>query len=65
MQECEETLIHCPYCGEAITVLIDPEMTGQQYIEDCQVCCCPTVFVVSATEHGQLKIEVYREDDVF
>jgi hypothetical protein len=31
----------CPYCGETITVLIDPSITEQTYIEDCSVCCRP------------------------
>ena len=39
----EET-VSCPYCGEAIEVLLDPQEAGQQYTEDCQVCCKPILF---------------------
>lgn len=31
----------CPYCGESITMLVDPSEGDQQYIEDCEVCCNP------------------------
>jgi hypothetical protein len=31
----------CPYCWEKISMLLDPEMSDQTYIEDCQVCCNP------------------------
>ena len=53
-----EQLIQCPYCGESISVLIDPTEAGMNYIEDCQVCCRPIEFLVvedfdgSITVHG-------------
>jgi hypothetical protein len=31
----------CPYCGEAITLLLDLSVESQSYIEDCSVCCQP------------------------
>jgi Cysteine-rich CPXCG len=32
----------CPYCGEAVELVIDEGGGGQQsYIEDCPVCCRP------------------------
>jgi len=31
----------CPYCGESITMLLDPGSGLQEYIEDCEVCCNP------------------------
>lgn len=31
----------CPYCGESITMLLDPAPGGQAYVEDCEVCCNP------------------------
>ena len=31
--------IHCPFCGEAMTILIDLSAGSQSYVEDCQVCC--------------------------
>ena len=31
----------CPYCAAPITMLIDPSVPSQTYIEDCEVCCNP------------------------
>lgn len=31
----------CPFCGAPISVLLDPSLPGQQYVEDCEVCCRP------------------------
>lgn len=39
-----ETLEHyfyCPYCGEEISMLLEPIARHQSYIEDCEVCCNP------------------------
>ena len=44
------TTITCPYCGEAIELLIDDSAGDQQYIEDCQVCCRPMIFYVTFDE---------------
>jgi Cysteine-rich CPXCG len=31
----------CPYCGEAISMILDLSVPRQVYIEDCEVCCNP------------------------
>ena len=32
----------CPYCGEAVTIAVDPGGgSAQEYVEDCEVCCRP------------------------
>ncbi len=36
-----EYFFGCPYCGEDISMLLDPSVSQQQYIEDCEVCCNP------------------------
>ncbi|WP_277252583.1 CPXCG motif-containing cysteine-rich protein [Neptunomonas phycophila] len=59
----DEQEIGCPYCGERITVLIDPTDSDQQYIEDCQVCCRPIDFFVSETEEGGLQVHVQSENE--
>ena len=41
-----EQAITCPYCGEAVTVLVDGSVAQQDYIEDCEVCCRPMVLEV-------------------
>lgn len=34
--------VTCPYCGETVTISVDPGGgSSQQYVEDCQVCCNP------------------------
>lgn len=36
-----EHSIHCPFCDEPMTVLLDLSAGEQSYIEDCQICCRP------------------------
>ncbi len=42
----------CPYCGETIHFLIDPDNIGSHYIEDCSVCCRPITFSVCGSNEG-------------
>lgn len=41
MRDQTEETIQCPYCGEAIRILVDHSVLHQNYIEDCHVCCRP------------------------
>lgn len=59
----QEHWIDCPYCGEAISVLIDCSVAEQAYIEDCQVCCRPITFEVYVEAGGQLSVNVFNEDE--
>ncbi|PRY84398.1 CPXCG motif-containing cysteine-rich protein [Mongoliibacter ruber] len=36
-----EHFFSCPYCFEEISMLLDPSVSKQNYIEDCEVCCNP------------------------
>lgn len=36
-----EVDLSCPYCAAPITMLVDPSVPRQTYIEDCEVCCNP------------------------
>lgn len=65
VHELNESEVSCPYCGEQLHVLIDSQEAGQQYIEDCQVCCSPIVFNIFYDETGALAVSVYSENDVF
>ena len=58
------THITCPYCGEAIELLIDDSAGDQQYIEDCQVCCRPINISVTIDDAGELQVDAMAEDDV-
>ncbi|UKM64842.2 CPXCG motif-containing cysteine-rich protein [Flavobacteriaceae bacterium GSB9] len=31
----------CPHCWQNISMLLDNTISGQKYIEDCEVCCNP------------------------
>jgi len=59
----QEKRVFCPYCGESISVLLNPEDVGMDYIEDCQVCCRPIDFLVSEDEQGALDVRVQSEID--
>ena len=65
MDQLAEHAIGCPYCGEQISVLIDPEEVGQEYIEDCQVCCRPITFLVAWGPGGELAVSAYDENSAF
>jgi len=45
-----EHFFQCPYCLAEITMLIDPSISSQQYIEDCEVCCNPIEIRVALQE---------------
>ena len=65
MPSLKQQVIHCPYCGEAIEVLLDPQESGQQYIEDCQACCRPIVFNITEDLDGDLSVFVHDENDAY
>ena len=58
----QEQAVFCPYCGERIVVLLEPAEVGQQYTEDCQVCCRPILFELQEAG-GELAVTARREDD--
>lgn len=37
----QEHHFNCPYCAAEISMLLDPSVEEQEYIEDCEVCCNP------------------------
>lgn len=61
------TIIHCPYCGEPIELLVDVLSSGptgdQRYIEDCQVCCRPITVTVTIDEDGAPRVDAASEDE--
>jgi hypothetical protein len=65
MDSLTEQIVNCPYCGESIEVLIDHQEAGQQYIEDCQVCCRPIVFNIEIDSTGALHALVRDENDAY
>ena len=55
--------ISCPYCGEGIELLIDDSVSGQDYFEDCSVCCRPVRVQVSVDFEGDCQVIVLRDDE--
>ncbi|WP_375583121.1 CPXCG motif-containing cysteine-rich protein [Cyclobacterium xiamenense] len=48
-----EHFFQCPFCFSEISVLLDPSVSEQEYIEDCEVCCNP-LQISYGTENGDL-----------
>lgn len=63
MSGLEERKLQCPYCGEAIDILIDCSVPHQSYIEDCQVCCQPINFDVTVSYDGELTVLVSNDTE--
>jgi transposase-like protein len=59
-----DTEIECPYCGEQVTIFIDPGGGREQrYVEDCPVCCRPWEVVAVEEEPGGFAVAVARQDE--
>ena len=60
----EATRIDCPYCGEQFEISVDCSMGGQQYVEDCPVCCQPMEIRSDVDPEGTLLgVSAHRNDD--
>jgi len=49
--------IVCPYCGEAVEILLDPETRGE-LVHDCEVCCRPWQLRVERDAEGRASVTV-------
>ena len=54
--EVSET-IQCPFCGQAIEVVIDTSVAEQRYTTDCEVCCRPFEVLVECRPGEILSLE--------
>ena len=53
----------CPYCGEEVTIAVDPGGGSvQEYVEDCEVCCNPWHVKVRFVE-GTAEVHIAPTDD--
>lgn len=41
-------------------MLLDPDMSGEVYVEDCQVCCNPIEIVFEMREDEVVRFEAVR-----
>ncbi len=53
MEEIEHEFT-CPYCSAGISVLIDPSIPTQTYVEDCEVCCNPMELTYAFDDENDL-----------
>ena len=59
-----EAEVGCPYCGEIVTIGVDPAGgVVQTYVEDCQVCCQPWQVHVTYDDHGAAQVWVEAAQD--
>ena len=56
-----EHYFQCPYCLAEISMLLDPSIAEQNYIEDCEVCCNPIQISYQIRE-GEL--ESFQASDI-
>jgi cysteine-rich CPXCG protein len=55
-----EADVTCPFCGETITIALDPAGgRAQEYVEDCQVCCRPWRVKVWYDATGAVDVDVH------
>ncbi len=56
-----ETEVTCPYCGETVTIVLDPASGPKQdYVEDCEVCCRPWQVTVRYDDTGAAEVQLER-----
>ena len=53
-----EHFFNCPYCGEEISMLLEPSVKQQVYVEDCEVCCNPMEISAEFTNAELVHFEV-------
>jgi len=55
-----EHFFPCPYCGEEISMVLDTSISGQTYIEDCEVCCRPIEIHYLLEDESLVEFEARR-----
>ena len=58
-----EHFFNCPYCFQGISILVDPSVESQEYVEDCEVCCNPIDFNVKFFDNEIASFEARRMDE--
>lgn len=51
----------CPWCGEAMEVLLDGPADTAERVEDCAVCCQPVVVRIEASPGEDPRVVLSRE----
>ncbi len=56
--------VACPYCGEWVSLRLDPGSGPRQsYVEDCPVCCRPWHVSVRYGADGTATVELRSEEE--
>jgi hypothetical protein len=50
--------VQCPYCGQAVALLIDTSVASQRFTTDCEVCCRPFEVGIECEPGEVLNLEV-------
>ena len=56
----DEFEVTCPYCGEVLTIYVEPDVRGS-LVQDCEVCCNPWLVRVTRQD-GERWVDVTRAD---
>ncbi len=59
-----EHFFTCPYCWEAISMVLDPSEEESEYIEDCEVCCRPIEISFRFSEERLVYFEARRMEGI-
>lgn len=54
--------LRCPYCGERFETPADVSAGGQDYVEDCPVCCRPIQMQLRIDDDGRARLDASRDD---
>jgi len=55
-----EEFFICPWCWQRISVLIDLNEKEMEWIEDCEICCRPILFIARGEERVLLSFYYER-----
>ena len=54
-----EHYFDCPHCWENQLKMIDPSVSNQSFIEDCETCCNPISFNLKISENMIIQSDVF------
>ena len=51
----------CPDCGELNTISVEADEDGEEFVQDCSVCCRPWQVKVTIGPDGRAELKVRAE----
>lgn len=55
--------VTCPYCGEPNSISVSAEEDGEEFVQDCTVCCRPWQVRVTLRRDGSADVSVRAEGE--